>query len=109
MDLSEAQTFTFTPNAPVNAFRLNNIPDGSSSFTIKVMQGSAFYTVGINSMHVGAGATCDMKWPGGVIPVVTQNANAIDIYSFKIFDGAALKANPTDNTIYGVVGGQNYS
>ena len=109
VDLSEAQTFTFTPTAPVNAFRLNNIPDGSSSFTIKVMQGSSFFTVGINSMHVGAGATCDMKWPGGVIPVVTQNANAIDIYSFKIFDGAALKANPTDNTIFGVVGGQNYS
>ena len=69
------------------------------------MQGSSFFTVGINSMHVGAGATCDMKWPGGVIPVVTQNANAIDIYSFKIWDGN----NAVAEGLYGVIGGQNFA
>lgn len=108
VDLSSAQTFTLDANATINAFRLNNIPDGSSTFTIKIKSGGGL-AVGINSIHVGAGATCLTKWPGGVVPVVTQVIDGIDIYSFKIFDGASLRSSPSSNTVYGIVGGQNFS
>ena len=55
-----------------------------------------------------AGASCIVKWPGGIVPTVTQSANKTDIYSFKIFDGATLKSNPSTSVIYGIVGGQNF-
>ena len=63
------------------------------------------YGVGINTFHVGAGSTFRVYWPGGVVPVVTEVNDAIDIYSFKIFDGD----NIATGGMYGVIGGQNYS
>ena len=108
VDLSAAQSFTLTTNQTVNAFRLQNIPDDASSFTIRVDQGSSVYTVDLDKIHVGAGASCIVKWPGGIVPTVTQSANKTDIYSFKIFDGATLKSNPSTSVIYGIVGGQNF-
>ena len=92
----------------MNAFRLQNIPDDASSFTIRVDQGGSVYTVNLDKIHVGAGASCIVKWPGGIIPTVTQSANKTDIYSFKIFDGSTLKSNPSTSVIYGIVGGQNF-
>ena len=108
VDLSAAQSFTLTTDQTVNAFRLQNIPDDASSFTIRVDQGSSVYTVDLDKIHVGAGASCIVKWPGGIVPTVTQSANKTDIYSFKIFDGATLKSTPSTSVIYGIVGGQNF-
>ena len=108
VDLSAAQSFTLTPNQTVNAFRLQNIPDDASSFTIRVDQGGSVYTVNLDKIHVGAGASCIVKWPGGIVPTVTQSANKTDIYSFKIFDGSTLKSTPSTSVIYGIVGGQNF-
>ena len=108
VDLSAAQSFTLEPNQTVNAFRLQNIPDDASSFTIRVDQGGTVYSVDLDKIHVGAGATCIVKWPGGIVPTVTQSANKTDIYSFKIFDGSTLKSNPSTSVIYGIVGGQNF-
>ena len=108
VDLSAAQSFTLTPNQTVNAFRLQNIPDDASSFTVRVDQGGSVYTVNLDKIHVGAGASCIVKWPGGIVPTVTQSANKTDIYSFKIFDGSTLKSNPSTSVIYGIVGGQNF-
>ena len=42
-----------------------------------------------------------MYWPSGVVPIVTTTADKADIYSFKTFDGGG--------SLYGIVGGQNFS
>ena len=42
-----------------------------------------------------------MYWPGGVLPIVTPVADKTDIYSFMTFDGGA--------SLFGVIGGQNFS
>ena len=66
-------------------------------------------TVGIDTFVDQDSTSVPVYWPGGVAPVINGGGSQTDIYSFKIFDGAALKADPAANTIFGVVGGQNYS
>ena len=86
------------------------------SFTVKFTQPSgAFYTVDIDDVRVSPfNATNDrvkLKWPGGVVPVVSQAVNAVDIYSFKTFDISNLHTeinNPTGAHLYGIIGGQNF-
>ena len=104
LDLATAQTFTFTTSEAINSFTLKNIPDGSTSFTIKILQGSTAYGVGIDTFKDNAGSAIPVYWPGGVVPYVTRTAAKTDIYSFKCFDGSSA----TSAGIYGVVGGQNY-
>ena len=102
VDLSLGQTFELTVNEPVVQFRLLNSPSNSTAFTIKIAQNSTGYSVGIDTFKTLGGSAIPVYWSGGgVIPTVTTTANAIDIYSFKTFDGGA--------TLYGVVGGQNFS
>ena len=105
LDLATAQTFTLTTSEPVNQFTLLNVPDGSTSFTIKILQGSTAYGVGIATFKNLSGSAIPIYWPGGVIPYVTRTADKIDIYSFKTFDGGSA----TSAGFYAVVGGQNYS
>ena len=105
LDLATAQTFTLTTSEPVNQFTLLNVPDGSTSFTIKILQGSTAYGVGIATFKNLSGSAIPIYWPGGVIPYVTRTAEKIDIYSFKTFDGGSA----TSAGFYAVVGGQNYS
>lgn len=101
VDLNQAQTFNLTVNEQINQFRLINIPSESTSFTIKITQGSTPYNVGIDTFVSSGGSPIPVYWPGGgVVPIVTTVANRTDIYSFKTFDGGA--------TLYGVVGGQNF-
>ena len=88
----------------IDRFRLYNVPSGSTSFTIKIVN-TGGVGVGINTFHVGAGNTFNVLWPGGVVPIVTTTTNATDIYSFKIFDGDNLATAG----MYGVIGGQNYA
>ena len=47
------------------------------------------------------GNALDVYWPSGVVPIVTTTADKADIYSFKTFDGGG--------SLYGIVGGQNFS
>jgi len=103
IDLSKGQTFTLTsPSANVTQFTLRNVPTSSSTaFTVKIQQGSTGRQVGIDTFKTPGGSTIPVRWAGGVVPIVTTNANAIDIYSFMTFDGGS--------TIYGIVGGQNFS
>ena len=82
-----------------------NVPDGSTSFTIKILQGSTAYGVGIATFKNLSGSAIPIYWPGGVIPYVTRTAEKLDIYSFKTFDGGSA----TSAGFYAVVGGQNYS
>jgi hypothetical protein len=102
LDLASAMTFTLTASDTINAFVLTNIPTGSSQFTIKVMQDSTGNrSVGIDTFKDTGGNTIPVYWPGGVVPVVTVGAGKSDIYSFKTFDSGS--------TLYGVIGGQNFS
>ncbi len=101
VDLSKGQSFTLTVTSTVSQFTLLNAPDDASQFTIKILQNSTGYSVDIDDFRNASGNTVDVYWPaGGVIPVVTSDANKIDIYSFKTFDSGA--------SLYGIVGGQNF-
>ena len=80
-----------------------NVPSGSTAFTIKIAQDAiGSRAVGIDTFKTSGGVTIPVYWPGGgVVPIVTQTASRIDIYSFKTFDGGS--------SLFGVVGGQNFS
>ena len=85
----------------VTQFTVLNAPTGSTSFTIKITQGSSAYSVDIDTFKNGGGSTIPVYWPGGgVLPIVTQIAGRTDIYSFKTFDGCS--------SLFGVIGGQNF-
>ena len=103
IDVSDGQTFTLSsPAAAVNQFTLLNVPASSSTaFTIQIVQGSTPRQVGIDTFKNSSGTTIPVYWPGGVVPVVTSTASAVDVYSFVTFDGGS--------SLYGVVGGQNFS
>ena len=102
VDLTEAQTFELPATQSVSKFVLQNIPSGSSSFTIKTtMNSTGSWVINIDTFESQGGSSIPVYWPGGVVPTVTSGADAIDIYSFKTFDGGA--------SLYGVVGGQNFS
>ena len=84
----------------INKFNFSS--NNATSFTIKVLQGQTARTVDIDDFkNEGATASIPVYWPGGIEPNVTKTANAIDIYSFMTFDGGS--------SLYGVVGGQNFS
>ena len=103
IDVTKGQTFTLSsPSSRVDQFTLRNIPTSSSTaFTIQIVQGSTPRQVGIDTFKTPGGANIPVRWAGGVVPIVTANANAVDVYSFMTFDGGS--------TLYGVVGGQNFS
>jgi hypothetical protein len=107
LDLSLAQTFTLTTSEAVNSFKILNPPSGSTTFNLKITQGATAYSVGIDTFFASDGITAiPIYWPtGGVIPIVTPTASAVDIYSFKIYDGSNLSSVG----MYGVVGGQNFA
>ena len=107
VDLSKAQSFICTATSNINQFILENIPSGSTQFTIKIDQDSTGgRTVGIDTFRDNSGNTINVYWPGGgVLPIVTPTANRSDIYTFKTFDGS----NITSVGLYGVVVGQNFA
>jgi len=110
LDLSTGQNFEVTLSGNVDQIRLTNPPTDSSamSFTVKFTQPSGtFYTVDIDDIRITPFATTNRvntKWPGGVVPVMSQAVNAVDIYSFKSFDISNLNTSG----LYGIIGGQNF-
>ena len=107
VDLSTAQSFICTATGDINAFVIQNPPEGSTSFTLKIDQDSTGgHSVGIDTFKDNGGTAIPVYWPGGgVLPGVTTTASRSDIYSFKTFDGS----NITSSGLYGVVGGQNFA
>ena len=111
LDLSTGQNFEVTLAANITEIRLTNPPADSSamSFTVKFTQPSnAFYTIDLDDIRITPFAEANRvttKWPGQVVPVMSQAANAIDIYSFKTFDVSNLNTSG----LYGVIGGQNFA
>ena len=102
LSIDEAQTFELTTTQNIAQFVLQNIvPNSTVSFTLKITQGATPRTVDIDDFRTNGGAVIPVYWPGGVIPTVTNSANVTDIYSFITFDGGS--------SLYGVVGGQNFS
>ena len=102
IDLSLAQTFLVTTTENITRFRLINVPPSSSTaFTIKITQGSIGRTVNINEFKNSTSSDIRVYWPGGVAPTATSNSGSTDIYSYITFDGG--------NSLYGVIGGQNFS
>ena len=107
VDLSKGQSFTLIVVAAVTQFTIINPPGGGyplndgATFTIKITQDENAYSVDIDDFRDESGNVIDVYWPGGgVIPIVTGDANKTDIYSFKTFDSGA--------SLYGIVGGQNF-
>jgi len=102
LDLSKAQTFVLTVDEVIGYFVVTNVPSSSATtFTIQVAQDSTGYLVDIDDFRTAGGASIPLYWPGGVAPTVTTTASKVDIYSFMTFDGGT--------TLYGVIGGQNFS
>ena len=102
IDLAKAQSFTLTVNSAVSQFNLLNPPTGSTTFTLKILQGSTAYSVGIDTFKDNGGSTIPVYWPGGgVVPIVTPVASKTDIYSFITFDAGS--------SLFGVIGGQNFA
>ena len=106
VDLSQAQSFICTATDTIDSFTLINVPNDSSTFTIRMTQDSTgSRAVGIDTFKDASGTVIPVYWPGGVVPVVTTTASKTDIYTFKIFDGSDI----TNTGLYGIIGGQNFS
>ncbi len=102
LSLTAGQTFTITTTEDITEFRCSNFSSNmATAFTIKIVQGTTPRNVGIDTFKTSGGVAIPVYWPGGIEPNVTKTANAIDIYSFMTFDGGS--------SLYGVVGGQNFS
>ena len=102
LDLSAGQTFVHTTTEDVSKFVLSQaVANSSASFTLKITQGGTARTVAIDTFENSSGTSIPVYWPGGVVPTVTNVASKTDVYSFITFDGGT--------TLYGVVGGQNFS
>ena len=102
LDLTKSQTFTLTTSENVTTFTLTGAAANSTTaFTLKVTQGTTPYTVDLDSFRTTSNAVIPVYWPGGIAPTMTNVASKTDIYSFMTFDGGA--------SLYGVVGGQNFS
>ena len=102
IDLSTAQSFTLTVDEAVTHFSLLNPPSGATAFTVKILQNSTGYSVGIDTFKDSGGSSIPVYWAGGgVVPIVTQTASKTDVYSFMTFDGGT--------SLYGVIGGQNFA
>ena len=102
LDLSQGQTFLVTTTEAITEFRISNtVTNSSTSFTVKVAQGSTGFAVDVDTFRKPSGSTIPVYWPGGVSPTVTTIASSVDVYSFMTFDGG--------DSLYGVIGGQNFS
>ena len=101
IDLAIAQSFTLTVDEAVTSFTLKNPPSGSTAFTVKILQDSTGYSVGISTFNDNGGSSIPVYWPAAVTPTVTTTASKTDIYSFMTFDSGS--------SLYGVVGGQNFA
>ena len=103
LQVDQSNTFLHTTTENVSKFILSGVKASSStSFTIKIVQGAVTArTVAIDTFETTGGVSIPVNWPGGVVPTMTNAVNAIDVYSYITFDGGA--------SLYGVVGGQNFS
>ena len=102
LPVNEHNTFLHTTTENVTKFVLSGVKSGSAaSFTIKIVQGASPKTVAVDVFETTAGVSIPVNWPGGVVPVMTSVAGSIDVYSYITFDGGT--------SLYGVVGGQNFS
>ena len=108
LDVSRFQNFTITTTENITSFDLINCPStGSFSFTVAITQDSTTArSVSIDIFRYSTtsspgGNFSSVKWAGGQVPSVPLSAGITDIYSFVTFDGGV--------TLYGIVGGQNFS
>ena len=102
IDVSRGQIFNLTTTEDITQFTLTGVrADAAHNFTIKITQGSTARNVGIATFQTIGGDTIPVLFPSGLLPTVTVSAGATDIYSFMTFDGG--------QSLFGVVGGQNFS
>ena len=102
IDISQGQIFNLTTTEDITQFTLTGVrADAAQNFTIKITQGSTPRGVGIATFKDTSATDIPVLFPGGLLPTVTVSAGATDIYSFMTFDGG--------QSLFGVVGGQNFS
>ena len=63
IDLSNAQSFICTATSAITQFTVSNPPSGSSSFTLRLTQGSSAVAVGIDTFKTSGGADIPVYWP----------------------------------------------
>tara|TARA_B100001564_G_scaffold1933_1_gene1724 strand:- start:8912 stop:14803 length:5892 start_codon:yes stop_codon:yes gene_type:complete len=103
LEVNKNNAFLHVTTENVNKFVLSGLPaNAAASFTIRIIQNAtSAKTIAIDTFETIGGTSIPVYWPGGVVPTVTNAINAADIYSYITFDGGA--------SLYGVVGGQNFS
>jgi len=103
VDLARGQVFNLTTTENITQFTLVGVrANAAQSFTIKITQDSTPRDVGIATFKTAGGTDIPVLFPGGgLLPTVSVSAGATDIYSFMTFDGG--------QSLFGVVGGQNFS
>ena len=97
LDLTSASIHTVTLSENVTGFQLSGEQSGAStSFVLVLTQdGTGGRTVDLTNF-----VSRTVKWAGGVIPTVSTNPNATDIFLFTTFNGGTI--------YYGFVSGQEF-
>ena len=97
IDLTSASIHTVTLSENVTGFQLSGEQSGAStSFVLALTQDAT----GGRTVDLTNFVSRTVKWAGGVIPTVSTNPNATDIFLFTTFNGGTI--------YYGFVSGQEF-
>ena len=97
IDIKRATIFTVTLSENITAFQLQGEQaQKSTSFILVLTQDG----VGGRTVDLSAFTGRTVKWAGGVVPTVSTNPNATDIFLFTTFNGGTI--------YYGFTSGQEF-
>tara|TARA_Y100001970_G_scaffold95868_3_gene120771 strand:+ start:36419 stop:37336 length:918 start_codon:yes stop_codon:yes gene_type:complete len=97
LDLTSASIHTVTLSENVTGFQLSGEQSGASTSFVLVLTQDA---TGGRTVDLTNFVSRTVKWAGGVIPTVSTNPNATDIFLFTTFNGGTI--------YYGFVSGQEF-
>ena len=97
LDLTSASIHTVTLSENVTGFQLSGEQSGASTSFVLVLTQDA---TGGRTVDLTNFVSRTVKWAGGVIPTVSTNPNATDIFLFTTFNGGTI--------YYGFTSGQEF-
>lgn len=97
LDITQSTIFTVTLSEIVTAFNITGEQAGKSTSFILVLTQDG---VGGKTVDLSAFTGRTVKWAGGVVPTVSTNPNATDIFLFTTFNGGTI--------YYGFTSGQEF-
>ena len=97
IDLTQSTIYTVTLTENVNSFSIVGEQAGASTSFILVLTQDG---VGGRTVDLSGFTGRTVKWAGGVVPTVSTNPNATDIFLFTTFNGGTI--------YYGFTSGQEF-